>query len=100
MPLPTMKQNANRICGVTRPSHASTESAVAPVSAIDSDTSATMRRPYKAAMAPPRLDISLIGDINHVLHSPALLAHHILCVIPPAAPTPPINNPRLDTRHS
>ncbi len=40
IPLPTMKQDASRICGVTRPSHASTDSAVAPTSAIDSETSA------------------------------------------------------------
>src|SRR5207253_2475499 len=44
IPLPTMKQNASRISGVTRPSHASTDRAVAPTSAIDSETSATMRR--------------------------------------------------------
>src|SRR5438876_1042453 len=49
MPLPTMKQNASRISGVTRPSQASTDSAVAPTSAIDSETSATMRRSYMSA---------------------------------------------------
>src|SRR5260370_35622363 len=91
MPLPTMKQNANRICGVTRPSHASTESAVAPVSAIDSDTSATMRRSYMSAMAPGGIEISLIGRLNPVLTSPALSADDVHLVIPHAAPPPLLN---------
>ena len=98
MPLPTMKQNASRISGVTRPSHASTDRAVAPTSAIDSETSATMRRSYMSAMAPAGIEISMIGSINAVWTSATLSADGVICVIAQAAPTPWINRPRLDTR--
>src|SRR6202030_175499 len=98
MPLPTMKQNASRICGVTRPSHASTDSAVAPASAIDSETSATMRRSYMSAMAPAGIEISIIGSINAVCTSATLSADDVIWVMAQAAPTPWINMPRLDNR--
>src|SRR3977135_1727171 len=52
MPVPTMKQNASRMLGVTRLSHARTVSAVAPTSEIASDTIATTRRSCMSAMAP------------------------------------------------
>src|ERR1700682_3576781 len=80
MPLPTIKQNASRICGVTRPSHASTDSAVAPASAIPSETSATMRRSYMSAMAPAGIEISMIGSIRAVWTSATLSADDVICV--------------------
>ena len=98
MPLPTMKQNASRICGVTRPNHASTDSAVAPTSAIDSETSATMRRSYMSAMAPAGIEISMIGSIRAVCTSATLSADDVICVIAQAAPTPWIRRPRLESR--
>ena len=98
MPLPTMKQNASRICGVTRPSHASTDSAVAPTSAIDSEISATMRRSYMSAMAPAGIEISMIGSIKAVWTSATLSADDVICVMAQAAPTPWINRPRLESR--
>ena len=98
MPLPTTKQNASRICGVTRPSHASTDSAVAPDSAIDSETSATMRRSYMSAMAPAGIEISMIGSISAVCTSATLSADDVICVIAQAAPTPWISRPRLESR--
>src|SRR5258708_20162184 len=72
MPLPTTKQNVSRIGGVTRPSHASTDSGVAPPSAIDSDTSPTVRPSYMAEMAPARIEILLLGSINPVCPHPPL----------------------------
>ena len=87
MPLPTMKQNASRISGVRRPSHASTESAVAPASAIDSETSATMRRSYISAMAPAGIAINMTGSIKAVWTSATLSADGVICVIAQAAPT-------------
>ncbi len=98
MPLPTIKQNASRISGVTRPSHASTESAVAPASAIDSETSATMRRSYMSAMAPAGIEISMIGNIRAVWTSATLSADDVICVMAQAAPTPWISSPRLESR--
>ena len=98
MPLPTMKQNASRISGVRRPSQASTDSAVAPASAIESETSATMRRSYMSAMAPAGIAISMIGSIKAVCTSATLSADDVICVIAQAAPTPWINSPRLDSR--
>jgi hypothetical protein len=98
MPLPTIKQSASRMCGVTRPSHANTDSAVAPASAIDSDTSATMRRSCMSAMAPAGIEISMIGSINAVCTSATMSADGVICVIAQAAPTPWINRPRLDSR--
>ena len=74
MPQPTIKQNASRIFGVTRPSQAITASAVAPISEIDSDTSATMRRSYMSAMAPAGIEISMIGSIRAVCTSATLSA--------------------------
>src|SRR5580700_10583481 len=88
MPLPTTKQNVSRISGVTRPSHASTDNAVAPVSAIDSETSATIRRSYMSAMAPAGIEISMIGSIKAVWTSATLLADDVICVIAQAEPTP------------
>ena len=98
MPLPTIKQNVSRISGVTRLSHASTASAVAPQSAIDSETSATMRRSYMSAMAPAGIEISMIGSINAVCTSATLSADDVICVMAQAEPTPWINRPRLDSR--
>ena len=98
MPLPTMKQSASRTFGVTRPSHASTVSAVAPTSAITSETSATTRRSCMSAMAPAGIEISMIGSISAVCTSATLSADDVICVIAQAAPTPWINIPRLDTQ--
>jgi len=83
---------------VTRPSHASTDSVVAPTSAIDSDSSATMRRSYMSAMAPAGIEISMIGSINAVCTSATLSADDVICVIAQAAPTPWIRRPRLESR--
>src|SRR5579862_4385195 len=88
MPLPTTKQNANRISGVTRPSHASTDRHVAPVSEIESETSATMRRSYMSAMAPAGIEISITGSIKAVCTSATLSADDVIWVIDHAAPTP------------
>src|SRR6202035_2596160 len=98
MPLPTMKQNASKTSGVTMPSQANTDSAVAPDSAIDSETSATMRRSYMSAMAPAGIEISMIGSISAVWTSATLSADDVICVMAQAAPTPWINSPRLDNR--
>src|SRR6266481_5201039 len=98
MPLPTMKQNASNICGVRWPSQARTDKADAPVSPIDSETSATMRRSYMSAMAPAGIEISMIGSINAVCTSATLSASDVICVIAQAAPTPWINRPRLESR--
>src|ERR1700730_14378039 len=98
MPQPTTKQNASRISGVTRPSHAITDSAVAPESAIDSEASATMRRSYMSAMAPAGIEISMIGSISAVCTSATLSADDVICVMAQAAPTPWISSPRLDSR--
>ena len=98
MPVPTMKQNSSRTLGVTRLSHASTVSAVAPVSEISSDTSATTRRSCMSAMAPAGIEISMIGSISAVCTSATLLADDVICVIAQAAPTPWIRSPRLDNR--
>src|ERR1700691_6161380 len=98
IPLPTIKQNPNKTCGVTMPSHASTDSAVAPDNAIDSEISATIRRSYMSAMAPAGIEISMIGSINAVWTSATLSADDVICVIAQAAPTPWIRSPRLDNR--
>ena len=98
MPLPTTKQNASRMFGVIRPSQASTVSAVAPTSEIDSETSATMRRSYMSAMAPAGIEISMIGSISAVCTSATLSADDVICVIAQAAPTPWISRPRLESR--
>src|SRR4051812_37970614 len=98
MPQPTMKQNASRMFGVTMPSQASTASAVAPASEIDSDNSATTRRSYISAIAPAGIEISMIGSINAVCTKATLSADDAICVIAQAAPTPWINSPRLDSR--
>ena len=83
---------------MTRPSHASTVSAVAPDSAIDSEISATMRRSYMSAMAPAGIEISMTGSISAVCTSATLSADDVICVIAQAAPTPWISSPRLDNR--
>ena len=83
---------------MTRPSQASTDSAVAPDSAIDSEISATMRRSYMSAMAPAGIEISMIGSISAVCTSATLSADDVICVIAQAAPTAWINSPRLDNR--
>ena len=98
MPLPTTKHSASRMFGVTRLSHASTVSAVAPVRAIASETSATMRRSCMSAMAPAGIAISMIGSISAVCTRATLSAEDVICVIAQAAPTPWIRMPRLETR--
>ena len=60
--------------GVTRLSQASTVSPVAPASAIDSETSATMRRSCMSAMAPAGIAISMTGSISAVCTSATLSA--------------------------
>ena len=87
-----------QVFGVTRPSQASTVSAVAPASAIDSETSATMRRSYMSAMAPAGIAISMTGSIKAVCTSATLSADEVICVIAQAAPTPWIRMPRLESR--
>src|SRR6202035_3752873 len=87
MPLPTMKQNPSKTCGVTMPSQASTDSAVAPDSAIDSEISATIRRSYMSAMAPAGIEISITGSISAVCTSATLSADDVIWVIAQAAPT-------------
>jgi hypothetical protein len=87
MPLPTTKQSASRVSGVTRPSHASTVRAVAPDSAIDSETRATMRRSYMSAMAPAGIEISMTGSINAVCTSATLSADDVIWIMAQAAPT-------------
>src|SRR5476649_1567027 len=98
MPQPTTKQNANRVCGVMRPSHAITDRDVAPESAIDNETSATTRRSYMSAMAPAGIEISMIGSINAVWTSATLSADDVIWVMAQAAPTPWINSPKLESR--
>src|SRR6266581_2392436 len=88
MPQPTTKQNPSRISGVTMPSQVSTDNAVAPVSAIESETRATIRRSYMSATAPAGIEISMIGSINAVCTSATLSADEAICVIAQAAPTP------------
>ena len=88
MPLPTTKHSASRIFGVIRLNHASTVSAVAPESAIDNDTSATMRRSCMSAMAPAGIEISITGSIKAVCTSATLSAEDAIWVIAQAAPTP------------
>ena len=95
MPLPTTKQSASRISGVTRLNHASIASAVAPASAIASETSATMRRSYMSAMAPAGIEISMTGSIRAVCTSATLSADDVICVIAQAAPTPWISSPEI-----
>src|SRR6202047_3301182 len=97
-PQPTTKQNASRVCGVMRPSHAITDSEVAPESAIDSETSATMRRSYMSAMAPAGIEISMIGSISAVCTSATWSADDVIWVMAQAAPTPWINMPKLESR--
>src|ERR1700719_3439797 len=87
MPLPTTKQKASSVVGVIRPSHASTVSAVAPDSAIDNETSATMRRSYMSAMAPAGIEISITGSISAACTSATLSADDVIWVIAQAAPT-------------
>src|ERR1700682_856557 len=98
MPQPTTKQNASRVCGVMRPSHDITDSEVAPESAIDNETSATMRRSYMSAMATAGIEISMIGSINAVCTSATLSADDVIWVMAQAAPTPWINSPKLESR--
>ena len=98
MPLPTMKQKASSVVGVTSPSHASTVSAVAPDSAIESETMETIRRSYMSAIAPAGIEISITGSISAVCTSATLSAEDVIWVIAQAAPTAWINRPRLDNR--
>src|SRR5271169_3678633 len=98
MPLPTTKQNASRVRGVTKPSPASTVSAVAPDNEIDNDTSATMRRSYMSAIAPAGIEISMTGSIKAVCTSATLSADDVIWIIAQAAPTAWINRPRLESR--
>src|SRR5579872_959387 len=98
MPLPTTKQSARRLLGVTRPIHDSTVSADAPDSAITSATSETTRRSYMSAMAPAGIAISITGSISAVCTSATLSADEVIWVIAQAAPTAWISRPRLDNR--
>src|SRR3984885_4264172 len=98
MPLPTTKQKASSVVGVTRPNHASTVSAVAPDSAIESETRETMRRSYMSAMAPAGIEISITGSISAVCTSATLSAEDVIWVMAQAAPTPWIKRPRLESR--
>ena len=98
MPVPTTKQNASRMLGVIRLSQASTVSAVAPDSEIDSATMATMRRSCMSAIAPAGIEISMTGSISAVCTSATLSADDAICVIAQAAPTPWISRPRLESR--
>jgi len=75
-----------------------TASAVAPVSAKQSEPSATIRRSYISAMAPAGIEISMIGSISAVCTSATLSADDVICVIAQAAPTPWISSPRLESR--
>src|SRR3954453_19957908 len=79
MPQPTTKQNVSRIAGVMRPNQDSPVSAVAPESEIASETSATMRRSYMAAIAPAGIEISMIGSISAVWPSATLSADDVIC---------------------
>ena len=88
MPLPMTKQNPSRISGVTMPSQVSTVNAMAPVSAIDSDTRATIRRSYISATAPAGIEISMIGNISAVCTNATWSAEEVIWVIAQAAPTP------------
>ena len=83
---------------MTRLNQNSKVSAVAPVSAITSDTIATTRRSCMSAMAPAGIEISMIGSISAVCTSATLSADVVICVIAQAAPTPWIRIPRLDSR--
>src|SRR5262249_25976242 len=98
MPVPTTKQNASRMFGVIRPSHATTVSEEAPTSEIDRATMVTTRRSCMSAMAPAGIEISMIGIISAVCTSATLSAEDAICVIAQAAPTPWINRPRLESR--
>ena len=81
-----------------RSNQASSASAVAPDSEIESETSATMRRSYMSAMAPAGIEISITGSIRAVCTSATLSAEVAIWVIAQAAPTPWISRPRLDSR--
>src|SRR6516164_4381051 len=81
LPLPTTKHSASRVGGLSSPNQVSTVSRVAPDSAIDSDTSATMRRSYMSAMAPAGIAISITGSINAVWTSATLSAEDAICVM-------------------
>ncbi len=83
---------------MTRLSQASTVNPAAPASAIDNETSATMRRSCMSAMAPAGIAISMTGSISAVCTSATLSAEEVICVIAQAAPTPWIKIPRLETR--
>ena len=77
---------------------ASSESAVAPDSEIESETSATIRRSYMSAIAPAGIEISITGSIRAVCTSATSSAEVAIWVIAQAAPTPWINRPRLESR--
>ena len=98
LPLPTTKQKASSVSSVISLSPARIVSAVAPVSAIMSETKVTMRRSYMSAMAPAGIEISMIGSIRAVCTSATLSAEAAICVIAQAAPTPWISRPRLESR--
>jgi hypothetical protein len=88
MPLPTTKQNASSIHGVVSWRKAITASAVAPASAMVSDTSETMRRSCMSATAPAGSEISMIGSIRAVCTSATMSADAVISVIAQAEPTP------------
>ena len=98
MPLPIRKQNSSNRFGVMCPLQVRTVRPVAPISAMTSDTSPTLRRSYMSAMAPAGIEISMIGSISAVWTSATLSAADVICVIAQAAPTLWIIKPRLDSR--
>lgn len=72
---------------------ATTTSAIAPQSSIESATSATMRRSYMSAIAPAGVEISITGSTSAVYTSATLSAADVICIIAQAAPTPWIRLP-------
>jgi hypothetical protein len=98
IPLPMMKQATSRRTGVTKPSHARTESEIEPANAIDRATSPTIRRSNMSAIAPAGVETSATGSINDVWTRATISADEVICVIVQAAPTPRTKMPRLDSR--
>src|SRR5271166_2277518 len=98
IPLPMMKQETRRRTGVTKPSHARTESEIEPANAIDRAASPTIRRSNMSAIAPAGVETSATGSINDVWTRATISADEEICVIVHAAPTPKTKMPRLDSR--
>src|SRR5271157_167282 len=98
IPLPMMKQKTSRRTGVTTPSHASAESEIEPLRAIDRATIPTIRRSNMSAIAPAGVDTRATGSINDVWTSATISVDEEICVIVQAAPTPKTKMPRFDKR--